>query len=174
MFKDLVRTLNTLFLLADEALADRMINEERLASAERRVWLYEHGERHMCLAPACRTPVIGRLIFAHCEAHLDKWEMRWAEEEIETKPYTPPAKDPSEHPATRVIREATEARDLELVKTNAENKRRALSDAYDLLAADLRRVKERRAFLPQALLTRISEATERQFEAVGYKRKPVD
>lgn len=174
MFKDLARTLNTLFLLADEALADRVIKEERLASAERRVSLYENGGRHMCLTPACRTPVIGRHIFAHCEAHLEKWEKCWVEEEVETKPYTAPVVDPTEHPAIRVAREAGEARDLELAKTNGENKRKALSDAYDLLAADLRTVKERRAFVPQELLSRIREATERQFEAVGYKRGPVD
>ena len=107
MIRDLFRTLNTLFLLADEALADRIIKQEFLVSAQRRIWLYEHGERHMCLAPGCRVPVIGRHIFAHCETHLDTSEVRWVKEEIETKPDTPPTRDPAfqkKHPEAQLFR----------------------------------------------------------------------
>ena len=81
---------------------------------------------------------------------------------------------PSEHPTVKVIREANEARDIELAKTNAENKLKALSDAYALLAADLRSAKERRAFLPETVRTRIATATERQYQAVGYKKQAAD
>jgi hypothetical protein len=167
MLRDLKQALDALSLLADEALADRILEEERIESAVRRVGLYDREGCHMCLMAGCRAPAVGKHVFAHCERHLDPWEKRWIEEEIETKPYAPPKQDQSEHPSVRSARELGEARSVQLAKENAENKIKALSEAVELLAADRRRIAERRAFLPQALRKRIDGAIQRQYRAIG-------
>jgi hypothetical protein len=147
MLRNLRQALHALSLLADEALADQ-IQEERTESALRRVGLYDREGRHMCLMAGCRAAVVGKHVFAHCERHLDPWEKQWIDEEIETKPYSSPKQDQSEHPSVRGARERAEARNVQLAKENAENKIKALSEAMGLLAADRRRMGERRAFSP--------------------------
>ncbi len=50
-----IRGLWKLSLLADEALANRILEAERLKSAELRLQLMEREDRHMCLSPGCRN-----------------------------------------------------------------------------------------------------------------------
>jgi hypothetical protein len=168
MSHNLMRALEALSLIADEAAAQRIIEHQRLCSAEHRLWLIETKDRHMCLTPGCRKPVVGKLIFAHCERHLEKWEKRWLEEEVETKPYTPPEQD--EHPLVRASRELLEKRDSELVQLNVEKKEKAIKDANDLIESYRHKRGERAAYLPKALFSRIEEALKTQEEAVGYDR----
>lgn len=141
-----------LFLLADEALANRIIEAERLKSAEIRLELYDREDsdniwhrRHMCLTPGCRNPVIGKSIFAHCEKHLERYEQRWLEDKLESEGWPDPIAD--EDPDVAGVKQAIEARDL-------------------LKAAHARKL-ERRAYLPLILQKRIERTENQQQTAIG-------
>jgi hypothetical protein len=160
-----------LFLLADEALANRIIEAERLKSAEIRLELYDREDsgniwerRHMCLTPGCRTPVVGTSIFAHCEKHLENYEHRWVEERLESEVW--PSSSEDEHPSIYALRKAIEARDTELINQNASNKTQAVTEARDLLKAAHTRKLERRAYLPLGLQNRIERTEEEQQKAI--------
>lgn len=161
-----------MFLLADEALANRIIEAERLKSAEIRLELYDREDsdniwhrRHMCLTPGCRNPVIGKSIFAHCEKHLARYEQRWLEDKLESEGW--PNSPEDEDRDVEAVKKANEARDKELIQQNASNKMQAIAEARDLLKAARARKLERRAYLPLKLQYRIERTEEEQQKAIG-------
>jgi hypothetical protein len=161
--------LRRLSLLADGALANRIVEAERLKTAELRLDLYDREGRHMCLMPGCRNPVVGRLIFAHCERHLESYEQRWLKEEIETKPYERPATDESVHPTVQMARKGLEERDKQLAEQNASKKMDALAEARELLSKAAQDRAERYAYLPAGLRQRIEETAKTELDAVGWE-----
>lgn len=166
----LTRGLRELSLITDEALANRILEAERLKSAELRLQMIgREDSRHMCLTPGCRNPVVGKWVFGHCESHLEPYERRWLEEEIESPQPDPPLKDELEHPIVRKAKEVIEARDIELAKEIALKKEKALADARELLGKVRGLELERRAFLPEKLRRRIDYNKSAQLEEVGRR-----
>ncbi|MHB8390139.1 MAG: hypothetical protein ACYDBH_11220 [Acidobacteriaceae bacterium] len=170
MVDKFIRGLRELSLLADEALANRILEAERLKSAELRLRMIEREDsRHMCLTPGCRNPVVGKWVFGHCMSHLEPYERRWLEEKIESPQPDPPPKDESEHPIVRKAKEVIEARDIVLAKEIALKKKKALADARELLDKVRGLELERRAFLPEKLRRRIDYIKSEQLEEVGWR-----
>ena len=151
-------------LLASEAVANKILDAERLKSAELRLELLEREDKHMCLAPACRMPVVGKYVFEHCNIHLSALEKRWLEEDIESPNWKRPADDPSEHPSVKELRLAREGRELQISKDIAERKERAIVEARELIEKNRRLNQERSSFLPAKLRLRISKAYEALME----------
>ena len=166
------RVLQRLSFLANEALATRIVETERLKSAEARLELYEREDRHMCLTPGCRNSVIGKLIFAHCERHLERYEQQWVESKLELEGRRPPSKD--EHPVNKTARELTENLDQERIQQNAADKMRALAEARNLLKNALSQKLERRAYLPQILQGRLEREEKEQQRAIGGSWLPLN
>jgi hypothetical protein len=154
----LVRMLQEMSLMANESLADRTIQRERLKAARARVTLYDDESRHMCLKTGCREPVAGKQIFAHCERHLKQWEQGWFKENAESVGVSRVSQDEATHPVVRVAQQSIESRKQELIKQNVESKFNALADARALLETNRSLEEERRAFLPPRLLKRIDDA----------------
>jgi len=169
MINKLIRCLRELSLLADEALANRILDAERLKSAELRLRLIEREDRHMCLTPGCRNPVVGKWVFEHCGRHLKPYERRWLDEDIESPRADPPPKNDSEHPLVSQAKKLLEARDLELVREIAVRKEKALADARDLLDKANGLESERRAFLPEKLRRRLNDNNKAQQEEIGWR-----
>jgi hypothetical protein len=164
----LSRVLKRLYVFQDEWLANRIIEAERIKTAEARLELYDSDdskELHMCITTACRNPVVGRWIFAHCEQHLTSYERRWLEEKIEDGGVTRPLADDSVHPLAKDFQEAIKSRDKELVIQNASKKDAALAEARDLLEKARSQQRERDNYLPRQLLRRVEEARERAEQA---------
>lgn len=169
MDSKLIRGLRELSLVTDEALANRILEAERLKSAELRLQMIgREDSRHMCLTPGCRNPVVGKWVFGHCETHLEPYEQRWLQEKIESPQPDPPLKDESEHPIVRKAKEVIEARDIELAKDIALKKEKALADARELLDKAHVLESERRAFLPEKLRRRIYDNKRAQREEAGW------
>ena len=152
-----IRGLREVSLLADEALANRILEAERLKTAELRLQLIEREGRHMCITPGCRKPVVGRQLFEHCEQHLKPWEQRWLDEDVESPDWRPKPKDESEHPAVSGMKDIVRAKDEKLVKEIAARKEKALADANDLLERAYGLESERSAYLPHKLRLRMAE-----------------
>lgn len=168
------KVIKELSVFQDEWLANRIIEVERIKTAEARVELYDSvdsEERHMCITTACRNPVVGQWIFAHCQRHLTSYERRWLEEKIEAGGTKRPSSS-SEHQLVKDMREAIEARDKELVRQNASKKDAALADARDLLEKARSQERERDTYLPPQLLRRVEEARERAERAIAKKVEP--
>jgi hypothetical protein len=161
-----IRVLRRLSLFADEALANRIIEAGRLKSAETRIELYERENRHMCLTPGCRNPVVGIWIFAHCEQHLERYEKQWLAEKLESQDVSSPPND-EEHSIVKQAQKAIEARRKELAQQNASSKMQALADARDLLNGVRVHKLERIAYLPSKLQARIEQAEKEQQRAIG-------
>lgn len=172
MDTELSTVLSRLLLLADVALADKIIEIERLKSARHRVLLHERQELHMCFRPGCRNPVEGNLIYTCCERHLFGWEKGWYAEDLENNLKTleePTNPDESKHSSVLQIESAYRHRVKELIKQNVAKKQEALSVAYELLRNQEEVVYERRACLPSKLRTRIEYATREALVAAGYR-----
>lgn len=155
-----MRFILQLDLLALEAVALKILEAERLKTAELRLALIEREGKHMCLAPACRLPVVGKHVFAHCERHLTALEKQWLEDDIEAPHWRRPSDDPSEHPAVRDVRLLSEKREVEVAREMAEQKEKAIAEARDLIETNQRIHQERSAFLPSKLRFRINKAYE--------------
>lgn len=140
------RLLHGLYVMADDALADRIIKSERIKRAQARIELYEGHEQHMCLHPVCPNPVAGKWIFGHCERHLTTYERNWLQEEFETKGLESTS-DETEHPTVSYLRKLNAEQRLELVKQLAERKKQALADARLLVEAARLEADERRAWM---------------------------
>jgi hypothetical protein len=151
-------------LLASEAVANKILDAERLKSAELRLELIEREGKHMCLAPACRMPVVGKYIFEHCSSHLSPLEKRWLEEDIESPNWKRPADDPSEHPLVKAARLVGEEREKQISKDIVERKEKAIVEARELIEHSRRLDVERSSFLPAKLRLRISKAYEALME----------
>jgi hypothetical protein len=168
--KLLGKHLRGLSVLLDESLANQIIEAERIKTAEARLELYDSDaseERHMCITTACRNPVVGRWIFAHCKEHLERYERRWLEEKIEDGGVKRPANDEPVHELVKGFQEAIKSRDKELARQNALKKDAALAEARDLLEKARSQQRERYTYLPPQLLRKIEEARERALQAVG-------
>jgi hypothetical protein len=169
----LLRMLREISYLVDEALADRIIEAERIKTAEMRVELYEReavGEEvHMCLMPGCRKPVFGKLIFAHCETHFKPWEKRWREEKRESKDWKRPVMDDSDTPASLAAQRAIDSRDTELIMENVRKKNEALTEARNLLNKAYAEKSERWAYLPRMLQKRLDNASQSWGLPIGTK-----
>jgi hypothetical protein len=165
-----MRLLVQLDLLASEAVANKILDAERLQSAELRLELIEREGKHMCLAPACRMPVVGKYVFEHCVRHLTAVEKRWLDEDIESPNWKRPADDPSEHPTVKAVRLVGEERELQISKEIAERKERAIVEARELIEKNRQLNQERSSFLPAKLRLRINKAYEALME--GYTGVP--
>lgn len=168
------RLLQRLSLFADEALANRIIEAERIKSAEVRLELYEHEDRHMCLRPSCRNPVAGKWIFAHCEQHLEPYEQQWLDEKLESPDRHTPSEDASEHPTVTLLKKTIADQRAERVQQNASSKMQALTEARNLLAhANAQRL-ERLGYLPGKLQGRIEREEKEQQRGVGGSWIPLN
>ncbi|WP_148210033.1 hypothetical protein [Candidatus Korobacter versatilis] len=157
--------VQALTLVACEAVAARIVEAERHKSASQRVALFRTGRRHMCLHPSCRHPVVGEVIFGHCEKHLDDRERRWVAEDFENNG-RPQLK--SVHSVTVGLDRMLQEIDDENIKLFQELKDSALVEANRLL--DERRVQEleREKYLPVSLRNRIKDAEEAIFQSLRY------
>jgi hypothetical protein len=167
------RVLQKLSLFADESLANRIIEAGRLKSAETRIELYERDNRHMCLTPSCRNPVVGKWIFAHCEQHLEQYEKQWLEDKVESDGMVRQPED-GEHSYVKQARELVEARRKELAQQNAVSKIQALAEARDLINTTRSHEAEREAYLPWKLRYRIRQAEKAQQKAIGGSWIPLN
>lgn len=91
--------------------------------------------------------MVGKLIFAHCEIHLDDAEKRWLEEDVETNGFVRKKDNPLAKPFE----------DLEIaaMKETQQIKEKALSAAYLIVEEFWEKQKERRRYLPNDLLVRL-------------------
>jgi hypothetical protein len=152
------KLVERLSLLVDEAQANRVMEAARVEMARARVDLYAQEQRHMCLTPGCRNPVVGEFIFAHCEDHIDSHESRWMEDKIESLPQAFRAKVVSTDPISKLLQDSTAEAEEAHAKENASKKMSALRAAFDLLDKARSYEAERQAFLPPKLLQRIDAA----------------
>ncbi len=155
------KVINGLSLLIDEARADWIMEAERLETAKARIELFEREQRHMCVAPGCRNPVVGQFIFAHCEKHLKRYESRWLEEGIESLPQAFRTKVDATHPIVKSAQETLASRDEELAMENATKIQEARAAARDLVDRAESCEAERRAYLPAELRERIETSRAR-------------
>lgn len=166
LIRNWIEKLERLCILADETFANQIVQAERLKSAEIRVRLYEQADsRHMCLAPACRNPVMGNWAFAHCENHLEQFERRWLEGNLESEGLPKPSDD--DHPVVRQLTEAIAERDKELIQQNASGLMDALSKARNLLKHARAYEVERCAYLPAKLRWRMERIHQHQKKIIS-------
>ncbi len=145
------KVVNGLSLLVDEAQANWIVEVERLETAKARVELYDQEQRHLCITPGCRNPVVGRLIFAHCEKHLKPYERRWLEEGIESVPGAFRAHVDPANSFMASIDNIVAKKDEDLAEQNVSKKMLALAAARDLVDKTESWEAERRAYLPEWL-----------------------
>jgi hypothetical protein len=167
----LIRVQKGFATVLDEVAANRIIEVGRIKTAEARVELYEDEQRHMCITPACRNPVIGRWMFAHCQYHLEPYERRWAEEKVEEGGSKGASQNDKEHPIAQKLRELDEEGTKELAQQNASKKIEALAEARELLNKASSQQRERHSYLPVHLLRKIEEEYERMESAVTMRVK---
>jgi hypothetical protein len=166
-----MRFLTQIDLLASEAVAQKILDRENLKSAKLRLQLMVQEGKHMCLAPGCRIPVVGKRIFEHCENHLSEIEKEWWRDDIESPNWKRPLDDPSEHPYVKAAREISEERRLEIAKEIVSRKDKALAEARNLVEEASRLETERSVFLPFRLRQRINTAYAALLGDVGENRE---
>ncbi len=143
----------------DQMVAERLMQAGRLDWAEDRVALWQREQRHMCLATGCRKPVAGKMIFAHCEEHLDKWEQGWWKDRAEDQIGTGEWPKISKHPISKIFDEHFAELDKDAIQQRIEMKDTALTAAYALLKQSDVDGMERKAFLPLHLRRKLEHKT---------------
>ncbi|QNI30527.1 hypothetical protein H7849_15400 [Alloacidobacterium dinghuense] len=141
-------SLRNLLYLADQASANYIIEVKRLQEAERRITMHERQDTHMCLEAGCGKPVVGKLMFAHCEAHLDSYEKRWFKEDIESSPAPLPE---TKSRFDQIFEELEKEHAGKLVQLREQ----ALAEAYKTVSTFWSARRERRRLLPEALCNRL-------------------
>lgn len=76
----LLATLEKVRLVADEQIAQKLIEIEKFRLARARVKLHKEEGKDMCTTLGCREAVVGTLIFSHCGMHFSPWERQWFEQ----------------------------------------------------------------------------------------------
>jgi hypothetical protein len=136
-----------LLYLADLTVADYIVRVQRMKIARKRTQMWMGDERHMCLEDGCYEPVFGKVIFAHCEAHLGESEKSWAEEDLETNGFS--ARE------TSTLRNFFDETDRNRIEENKKAREGALDKAFKLENEYWAAFNERRNLLPKALLHRL-------------------
>jgi hypothetical protein len=144
-------SLSDLQYLADRTAADYILQVQRMKAARKRTEMYESLGLHMCLYEGlyegCENPVVGKSIFAHCEIHLEDFEKRWLEEDVETHGFAGREKHP--------LDSAFQGLEKGSMEDAIRKKRESLDAAYRIVEEFWNKQKERRRYLPKDLLARL-------------------
>jgi hypothetical protein len=169
--------LEKLRLVADEQIAQRIIETQKLAWTTARVDLYKEEEKHLCSKLGCLRPVTGALIFQHCNEHLDMFEEEWFKGGIEAEIQAAivPGEDAIDvlnrwcQSGQHQLKTPPKFGSAWMMKRNRETSERLLAEAKAYIADCDRSDRERWAFLPMTFHGNLRRAWKAQLKSVGIR-----
>lgn len=121
--------------------------------------MWETKKQHMCLQHRCDQSVLGKKVFAHCQKHLDPFEKRMAENDVESQGL--------DVLFDSVFDEAFRSVVMGDIERNIKDKEEALSSAYKISQFFWNQRRERFALLPNDHSKRLRDREMQLFDTDG-------